>query len=44
MFATSAVAQDHKLRVQNHFSAESTPGQLIARFASIHADCKTAWF
>jgi len=30
--ALPAAAQDYKLRIQTHFSAESTPGQLIARF------------
>ena len=30
--AIPATAQDHKLRIQTHFGAESTPGQLIQRF------------
>ena len=30
--AAPAFAADYKLRIQTHFSAESTPGQLIGRF------------
>ncbi|MDE0696931.1 MAG: C4-dicarboxylate ABC transporter substrate-binding protein, partial [Boseongicola sp.] len=30
--AIPATAQEHKLRIQTHFNAESTPGQLIQRF------------
>lgn len=30
--AGSAMAQDHKLRIQTHFSAESTPGDVIKQF------------
>ncbi len=30
--AGPALAADYKLRIQTHFSAESTPGQLIGRF------------
>lgn len=30
--ALPAMAQNHKLRIQTHFSAESTPGKLIGRF------------
>jgi len=30
--ALPAAAQEYTLRIQTHFSAESTPGQLIARF------------
>ena len=30
--ASPAVSADHKLRIQTHFSANSTPGELIAQF------------
>ncbi len=30
--ASSALAADHKLRIQTHFSANSTPGELINQF------------
>jgi TRAP-type C4-dicarboxylate transport system substrate-binding protein len=32
MIAAPALAADHKLRIQTHFSAESTPGKIIAQF------------
>ena len=32
MLACSAGAQDHTLRIQTHFSAESTPGDVIKQF------------
>lgn len=32
LFTGAASAQEHKLRIQTHFGAETTPGKLIGRF------------